>query len=124
MNRVREIQTFHMKSRALDDIMYNFLVDGDGAVYVGRGWDIQGAHARLYNKKSISIAFIGTFSKITSPKCQLCAAQRLIEEGVKLNKITSNYSLYGQLQLTPTLSPGRALYEIIKKWDHFTEEIH
>lgn len=44
--RVRFIQTFHMESRNWDDIAYNFLVGGDGAVYEGRGWHKQGAHTK------------------------------------------------------------------------------
>lgn len=121
--RVRMIQTFHIESRGWDDIGYNFLVGGDGNVYVGRGWDIQGAHTKGYNVNSICIAFIGTFNKIEPPKAQLYAAQKMIEEGVKLNKLTSDYSLYGHRQLIPSESPGLALYDIIKKWDHWTESI-
>lgn len=46
-----------------NDIGYNFLVGGDGAVYVGRGWDDEGAHTLGHNKRSIGIAFIGDFMK-------------------------------------------------------------
>lgn len=112
---------FHIESRGWDDIGYNFLVGGDGAIYIGRGWDNQGAHTKSHNKKSICIAFIGTFNKITPPECQLIAAQKLLEEGVKRNKLIPDYKLYGQRQLIPSESPGLALYEIIKKWDHWTE---
>ncbi|XP_055315740.1 peptidoglycan-recognition protein LC-like [Sitodiplosis mosellana] len=122
--RVRLIQTFHIESRGWDDIGYNFLVGGDGSVYVGRGWDIQGAHTKGYNIHSICIAFIGTFNKIAPPKRQLYAAQKLIEEGVKLKKLIPDYRLYGHRQLIPSESPGLALYEIIKTWDHFSEEIN
>lgn len=112
-----------MESRGWDDIGYNFLVGGNGAVYVGRGWDFQGAHTRGYNAKSICIAFIGTFSKIAPPHRQLFAAQKLIENGIRLKKITFDYSLYGSRQLIPTESPGLALFEIIKKWDHWSSQI-
>lgn len=122
--RVRVIQTFHIESRGWDDIGYNFLVGGDGAVYVGRGWDIQGRHTKGYNEKSICIAFIGTFSKIVPPKRQLCAAQRIIAKGIKMKKLTPDYNLYGHSQLVPTESPGHALLNEIKKWDHFTENIN
>lgn len=44
--RVRLMQSYHMESRSWDDIAYNFLVGGDGAVYEGRGWDKQGAHTK------------------------------------------------------------------------------
>lgn len=121
--RVRFIQTFHIESQGWDDIGYNFLVGGDGAAYVGRGWDQQGAHTKGYNKKSICIAFIGTFNKFAPPERQLEVAQKLIKEGVRLKKLDPNYRLYGHRQLTSFLSPGDALYDIIKTWDHWTDKI-
>lgn len=35
------MQTFHIESRGWGDIAYNFLVGGDGSIYVGRGWDTE-----------------------------------------------------------------------------------
>lgn len=40
------MQTYHMESKNWDDIAYNFIVGGDGAVYEGRGWEKQGAHTK------------------------------------------------------------------------------
>ncbi|XP_037045309.1 peptidoglycan-recognition protein LC-like isoform X1 [Bradysia coprophila] len=120
--RVRYIQTFHMESQGWDDIGYNFLVGGDGAVYEGRGWDKEGAHTKGFNKRSICIAFIGTFNKMVPPKRQLTAAEFLIDRGVKLNKLIPDYQLYGHRQLIPSESPGPALYEVIKTWPHWSEK--
>lgn len=119
--RVRYIQQFHIESNGWDDIGYNFLVGGDGAVYEGRGWDKEGAHTRGYNKRSICIAFIGTFNKVIPTQRQIKAAQLLIEQGIKDNKLDPNYKLHGHRQLIPSESPGLALYEIIKKWPHWSE---
>lgn len=80
-----------------------------------------GAHTKGYNANSICFAFIGDFTSIQPPKRQLIAAQQMITEGIKLKKLTADYTLYGHRQLMPTESPGRALYEIIKKWDHWSE---
>lgn len=101
---------------------YNFLVGGDGAIYVGRGWDILGAHTKGFNTGSICFAFIGTFNKIQPPKRQLVAVQKMIVEGVKLGKVTADYNLYGHRQLISTQSPGQALYEILQTWDHWTNK--
>lgn len=111
-----------MESRQWDDIAYNFLVGGDGAVYEGRGWDKEGAHTKGYNKRSICIAFIGTFNKILPPLRQLSATKMLIEQGIKENKLHPNYKLFGHRQLIPSESPGKALFEIIKKWPHWSNE--
>lgn len=119
--QIRTIQELHMKTRRWDDIGYNFLIGGDGAVYVGRGWEFQGAHTIGYNSKSVCIAFMGHFGKTGPPAHQLVAAQKLLEIGVKESKFGANYSLYGHCQLTATESPGAALYNIIKTWPHWHE---
>lgn len=111
-----------MESQGWDDIGYNFLVGGDGSAYEGRGWDKEGAHTKGFNKRSICIAFIGTFNKVIPPQRQLIAAQMLIDQGVKMGKLEPDYQLYGHRQLIPSESPGAALYDIIKKWPHWTEE--
>lgn len=76
-----------MVEKDFGDIGYNFLIGGDGNVYEGLGWNRQGEHTKGYNKRSICIAFIGTFTKVQSPLRQLCAAEKLIEHGVKFKKI-------------------------------------
>ena len=121
--QIRNLQLKHMDERGWDDIGYNFLIGGDGGIYVGRGWNQQGAHSRGFNTKSICIAFIGRFNRNEPPQCQLIAAQQLIEEGVKLNKLAKDYRLYGHRQLRPFDSPGLVLYKIIQKWGHWSPEI-
>lgn len=107
----------------MDDISYNFLVGGNGNIYIGRGWNVEGKHTNGFNANSICIAFIGKFINVTPPTRQLEAAQKLIEEGVSLKKLADNYNLYGHRQLKATESPGQALYEIIKTWKHWTADI-
>ncbi|XP_063698379.1 peptidoglycan-recognition protein LC-like isoform X2 [Culicoides brevitarsis] len=121
--RVRFIQTFHIESRNWDDIGYNFLIGGDGAVYEGRGWLSQGAHTLRYNKKSIGIAFIGTFNNKLPPPRALAAAKLLIEEGLSQKYLSDDYKLFGHRQLIASESPGEALYNVITTWEHWSSEI-
>lgn len=107
-----------------DDIGYNFLVSGDGLVYEGRGWDKEGTHTYGFNKNSICIALIGTFTDTEPPLRQLNITKRLLEEGLRLQKIAPNYRLYGHRQLIATESPGAALYRIIKEWPHWSNVIN
>ncbi|XP_069700794.1 peptidoglycan-recognition protein LC-like [Periplaneta americana] len=119
---VRHTQTFHIESNGWDDIGYSFLVGGDASVYVGRGWDTQGAFAYGYNNRSIGIAFIGTFiDDVPVPK-QIAAGLQLIQQGVQLGKIAKDYKVMAHRQLSATESPGLAFYEIIKTWDHWAEK--
>uniref|UniRef100_A0A8W7NH17 Peptidoglycan recognition protein long class n=1 Tax=Anopheles atroparvus TaxID=41427 RepID=A0A8W7NH17_ANOAO len=125
MYQVKLIQDFHISpdSRNFSDIAYQFLVGGDGNAYEGRGWAKQGAHTKGFNVDSICIAFVGTFIKEAPPAAQLSAAQQLIRMGVENNYIASNYSLYGHRQLAPFESPGKALFEIIKTWPHWSSKL-
>ncbi|EDV51163.1 peptidoglycan-recognition protein LC isoform X2 [Drosophila erecta] len=121
--RVDVVQAFHMDSLGWDHVGYNFLVGGDGRVYEGRGWDYVGAHTKGYNRGSIGISFIGTFTTRKPNERQLKACQLLLEEGVHLQKLNPDYRLYGHRQLSATQSPGAELYKILKKWPHWSQAI-
>ncbi|KAH8270086.1 hypothetical protein KR018_003804 [Drosophila ironensis] len=121
--RMQTIQAFHMKSLDWTDIGYNFLVGGDGQIYVGRGWHIQGQHVKGYGAISISIAFIGTFVNVEPPERQIEAAKQLMEEGVRLHKLHPDYRIYAHRQVSPTESPGQKLFELMKHWPRFTQDV-
>lgn len=93
---------------------------GDGNIYEGRGWDVEGAHTFNYNHKSIGISFIGTFNSVQPTKAQLEAAQKLIQYGLESGKISRDYKLLGHRQCVKTESPGEVLYNIIKTWEHWS----
>lgn len=112
-----------MESNHWSDIAYNFLLGGDGLAYVGRDWDFEGAHTFHYNNISIGVSFIGNFDDVMPTKNQLEAAKKLLELGVELGKISEDYILLGQRQVAQTLSPGDALYHIIKTWPHWSSVI-
>ena len=53
-----------MDSNGWSDIGYSFLVGGDGNVYEGRGFNIQGAHTSGYNSVGYGVCFIGNFMEV------------------------------------------------------------
>ncbi|KAM8710467.1 hypothetical protein ACLKA7_017136 [Drosophila subpalustris] len=120
--RVRFLQTFNIESEHRDDITFNFLIGGDGNVYVGRGWDIVGAHMHGYNTRSVSFAYIGTFQHQKPSSKQLNVTRLLLEDGVNHGKIAPDYKLYGASTLEPTLTEYNAdrLYESFANWTHWT----
>ncbi|RVE47454.1 hypothetical protein evm_007865 [Chilo suppressalis] len=118
---MQNMQNFHMDDRDWWDIGYNYAVGGDGAAYEGRGWDILGAHALHFNSVSIGICIIGDWRSELPPKQQLETAKALIAAGVKLGRISSEYKLVGHRQVRDTECPGDALYNEIKKWDHYSD---
>ncbi|XP_017053404.1 peptidoglycan-recognition protein LF [Drosophila ficusphila] len=122
INHMHSIQAYHMKSLGWVDIGYNFLVGGDGQIYVGRGWHIQGQHVKGYGAISVSIAFIGTFVNMEPPARQIEAAKRLMDEGVRLHRLQPDYRIYAHRQLSPTESPGQKLFELMQKWPRFTPD--
>lgn len=117
--RVRLIQAFHMESRNWSDIAYNFLVGGDGYVYVGRGWDLAGAHTFNWNHRSMGICLVGTFSYQRPTMEQLRAVGKLIDYGVQLNKVVPDYKLAAVCQFRSSESPGKVVLEEMKKWPHY-----
>jgi len=65
--RVRQIWDFHVHTRGWADIGYNYLIDQNGYLYVGRGEDVKGAHFSGYNSGTCGIAYLGTFTQFTPP---------------------------------------------------------
>lgn len=90
-------------------------------ISVGRGWDYQGAHTSGYNLGSIGVAFIGNFINTVPNDVQIAAGLRLFSYGKRIHKLTSDYNIFAALQLRSTESPGKAFYEIIKTWDHWSD---
>lgn len=99
------------------------MVGGDGAAYDGRGWDKIGAHTKGYNSRSIGVAFIGDFRAEEPTNQQIIALLKLIRDGVRMSKISENYTLIGANQVQQTESPGRMLYEILTKLPHWSDVI-
>lgn len=121
--RVKDVEYLHVDINQWEAIGYNFLVGGDGNVFEGCGWDIEGAHTYHFNKRSIAIAFIGNFENVKPPDQQLAAAQYVIHEGIRLRKLDTNFKIFGQRDLQATISPGDMLYNIIITWDHFSKDL-
>lgn len=121
--QARTIQTFHIESNGWNDIGYNFLIGGDGAVYEGRGWTKEGAHTLGFNNISLGVAFIGTYINMAPKSNMIDSFHKLMKKGVDLKYITVDYRILAHRQLIGTESPGLAFFEVIKKWPHWSNNI-
>ncbi|CAH1777918.1 unnamed protein product [Owenia fusiformis] len=116
---VVEIQNLHMDKNRWSDIGYNFLIGSYGVVYEGRGWGVEGAHTKSWNKKSVGIAFIGDFRLRKPDDKALQALEEILHYGVVNKLLMANYTMYGQCQLRPFMSPGEKLYNELMTWPHW-----
>ncbi|XP_057332776.1 peptidoglycan-recognition protein 2-like [Microplitis mediator] len=119
-NRVRSIQDYHMDELFWGDVGFSFFIGGDGNVYEGVGWNKEGAHTYGWNKKSIGIAFIGSYQTQKASEKMLQAAVKLISCGKHEGMLRPNVKVIGANQVTSTVSPGAKLFEQIKNWPEWT----
>lgn len=119
---VFKTQRYHIETLKWFDIGYNFMVGGDGNVYECAGWDTVGAHSYHYNNVSIGIGVIGQFHLYEPTIQQVNATQLLIQLGVKLGKISQNYTVNAKCQLSDDISPGRFFVDAMKDWPHYEKD--
>lgn len=114
---LREVQKLGM-DKGQWDIGANFLIGGDGNIYVGRGWDTINNHAHL----SIGVAFIGNYNIDELNKSMTDAALKLLHQGVRLGKLSKDYVLIGLNQSCRNVAdgPGENIHKVIKTWKHFS----
>uniref|UniRef100_A0A9I3DK43 Peptidoglycan recognition protein family domain-containing protein n=1 Tax=Anopheles dirus TaxID=7168 RepID=A0A9I3DK43_9DIPT len=121
--RVRLIQLFNMDGKNYDDIVYNFLIGGDGNIYIGRGWQKAGAHMQGYNAYSEGIAFIGNYNYANKPTDkQMELLQQLLEYGVRERYISSTYEIYASEQLDEAVTTGKWLVEALRTIPQFVDK--
>lgn len=61
--QMKDMKNFHMKVLNEPDILYNFVVAGDGRIYEGRGWEKISLQDR---NNSLTLAILGMYLEICS----------------------------------------------------------
>lgn len=129
---VRSYYDFHTGTNGWDDIGYNWLVDGNGIIYEGRGQGLQGAHFSCMNENTIGICVIGNYENATPSAEAINALQNFIawsscEEDIDVlgmdlhpNSNLNLNNISGHLDGNPspnacssTVCPGVNLYSLL-----------
>lgn len=99
--------------RGFYDISYSFLIFNDGTIIEGRGWGVVGAHTSGHNAVSHGLSFVGNYETGEPTDTALAAAAWLIDEGIRLGKMSpprSERPNGGHRDLASTACPGRNVY--------------
>lgn len=121
--RVREIQKEHMDMYKYPDISYNFIIGGDGKIYIGRGYNVQNQG----RNDSLDIAFIGNFSISKPSDSMLQSGIRTLIKGVAPGIGGINffeYRVVSHNQTEKTDSPGKYLYKEVTQWRFYDSSIY
>lgn len=121
---VRSIWDFHVNGNGWDDIGYNYLVDPNGVIYVGRGNDVRGAHFCGQNSNTMGTCVLGDFTSTTPTLAAHESLQELLAWKCQRSNIDpeavtyhagSNANLIGMAGHRDgcnTSCPGNAFYAI------------
>lgn len=108
---VRNIQNQHLYVNGWCDIGYNFLVDEEGRVFEGRGWNAVGAHCPGHNTSAVGVCYLGDGAERLAPKA-LVAIRELADEADRQSG--KSLKRLGHRDGIATACPGDNLH----KWVH------
>lgn len=109
-----KIQIDHLRNN-LSDIAYHFLIGGDGNIYVGRGWGVEG----VYSNKTLDIAFHGNFHYDCPYLNMIQATKLLIKQGIMMQYLNKDYDVICQNQSKWFKGTARHLCGEVRTWKHF-----
>lgn len=90
---MRFLQTFHIEAQNKVDINYNFVVGGDGNVYMGRGWN-----SRCENADDFDGLIVGFICPMEPTESQRKVAQQLLANGIELDILERDFQLIDKLK--------------------------
>ncbi|WP_432006295.1 peptidoglycan-binding protein [Streptomyces parvus] len=108
----REVERLHMNGNGWAGVGYNWIVDQDGNIFEGRGWDLQGAHCPGHNVSGFGVLIaVGKGGAKASAKA-LSAARGLYDEACR--KTGRTLAKRGHRDGIATECPGPDLYAWVK----------
>jgi hypothetical protein len=111
---VRQIQAHHMDANDWDDIGYNHLVDREGRIFEGRGWDVVGAHCKDFNTPAHGVCFLGDDDPGTDvPEAAWASIMWLHQENAR--RAGHDVAALGHRDKFATACPGDELHAGFRK---------
>ena len=112
------IKNNHINKKRLNDIAYNYLIEGDGEYNAGRPEGVCGAHCRAringisMNYQSIGVCLTGDFTKEKPSQEQLQTLRMLLKDIRERYDIPAE-NILGHKELSPTTCPADLMKWII-----------
>jgi len=129
--QVRSLQKYQQKPRSTRatvrpqpacDVQYNFLVGGDGRIYEGRGFSLQGGMPDSFSSQTLILAFMGAFFVTYPLDIQLRNSEAFLEEAAKNGFLDPDFRVAGAMDIRKSDSPGCRLNAQIKgSWKRYTD---
>lgn len=117
---ISDIRRWHEKN--YQGVGYHYVIEGDGAVKIGRNLRIKGAHTKGEgNKYGIGICIVGDNTKEGDgwTETQIESARNLID---RIRSVIPNLEIYGHNAFTSTLCPGLTTEELRGMFPDGTED--
>ena len=114
--------TTSLSRAAAGYLVFSFLIGGDGLIYEGRGWNVQGAHTGGFNTVGYGVCFLGDFTAHNPSQPARAAYTSLVNCALEMGKIAVDFQMFGHRQTKPvggTECPGDTLYSTIQSWPHW-----
>lgn len=122
---IRAIYQYHTVTLGWGDIGYNFVIDSTGRIFEGRygGANVEAGHAQRYNKGSIGVALLGSYSTATPTTAMTQALQNFLltkslqfgidpnGRGFFIDKDLPN--IVAHRDVLPTACPGEVVYAML-----------
>jgi hypothetical protein len=109
MREARAIQDYHMNGRGWNDIGYQYLMDGLGNLYQGRGEKVLGAHTADNNAGNIGVSLMGNYMELKPNDAQMESLKSFLPVLAERYGIPAE-RLYGHRDLSASDCPGDKLF--------------
>ncbi|XP_066250349.1 peptidoglycan-recognition protein SC1a/b-like [Euwallacea similis] len=116
-NKILGLQGQHVVNDGAPDIAYNFLIGGDGNIYLGRGADVSNDQ----RPDAYDVAYVGNYlapyDKVNDKMDK--AGRRLLKRLLERGKLDKDYVVVAYNQTERVNSPGENVFKRVMLWPHY-----